>query len=246
MSSVFYEEILSLITSLIGISLIFTFVFSVMLMIIGRGLFFKLGRKPNNAFIPVYNLVVLVESLEMKTFLTILFFVPFINLGFFIYISYKLGYVFKQDFGFTLGLIFLPIVFYYVLGNGKGQLTIFDEAKEAKLKKEILNDSLLLTDEDLKNANNAESEPTNSVDSIFKSRVELMPEAPTYKAQNVIDLPELDFDKLDGKHKIIFIPSPRGKDFSESMIKKVETSYLEPDGKAVMRHEDEINVYEIK
>lgn len=243
MSSIFYSEIFSILSSLMIATIIFSFVFSVILMISSQGLFFKLEKSPSSALIPVYNLFVLNEGLGINPMFTILYFVPFINLGFYVYICYKVGYLFKQNYDFTLGLVFFPYIFYYLLSNSKSQLSRYEEEKQQEANNEVLNDMLLVTDEKLQAINNEETPVEPQVDSIFKSHVEQIAQAPTYKASIKDPTKGFDFDAIDGKHKIIFIPSPRTSKAPEEIIKKVETTYID---KVNSRHEDEIGIYEIK
>lgn len=247
MSSYFYSEYFSLIGSLMAVSILYSFVFSIILMICAKGLFFKLGKNMNSAVIPVYNLFVLNEGLRLNPILTILYFVPFINLGFYVYVCYRIGYVFKQDYDYRLGLVFVPYVFYYLISNRKTEQTVFDDQGYEQEKQEVLDDMLLMTDERLREINAEEAEKNPAIDSIFKSRESLMEVAPTYKSrEKKLPKPNLDFDAMEGRHKIVFIPTPRRNTPQEDIVKKVETTYIGSSDKINTRHEDEIGIYEIK
>lgn len=246
MSSYFYSQYFSLIGSLMGTCVLSSFIFSIILMVCGKGLFFKLGKSDNSAVIPVCNLFVLNEGLRINPALTILYFVPFINLGFYVYVCYRIGYVFKQDYDFRLGLVFFPYIFYYLLSNKKTERTVFEDEGYEQEQQEILNDMLLFTDEKLKEINKEEAEKNPAIDSIFKSQISLMDEAPTYKARDQKNNSSLDFDAIEGKHKIVFIPTPRTNSKKEDIVKKVETTYIGSSDKINTRHEDEIGIYEIK
>lgn len=245
MSSIFYSQTFSLFGKLMGLSILFSFVFSIILMCT-KGLFFKLEKNPSSALIPVYNLFVLNEGIGINPALTVLYFVPFINLGFYTYVCYKLGMGFGQSYEFTLGLVFTPYVSYWLLGNGKSQLERYKEKEAEEQNQAILNDMLLATDEQIKQMNEEVEEEENKVDSIYKSNNQIDSNlAPSYKA-SVIQPLKLDFDAIDGKHKIIFIPSPRTGQVDDNIVKKVDTSYLRSSNKTHAKHENEIGIYEIK
>lgn len=248
MSSVFVSEYFTMISTASVMSLLFTFLFSIILMLFGKGLFFKLEKSPSSSFIPVYNLIVLNEGLEINPVLTILYFVPFINLIYYIYVCYKLGYVFGEGYDYRLGLVFMPYMYFKFLGNSKKELDRKRQEEEERVRKEILGDALLYTDEKLKELNEQENDEESKVDSIFKSDVRRRAEdAPIYKAStkknnNV----KLDFDEMDDKHKVVFIETPRTSQVNDDIIKKVETTYIGSSDKTNKNHENEIDVYEIK
>ena len=243
MSSIFYKEYMSMLSTLTITSLLYSFVFSIIIMLFGRGLFFKLEKSPNSSLVPIYNLFVLNEGLDINPIFTILYFVPFINLIYYVYICYKLGKIFSESYDFRLGLVFMPYIYFKFLSNNKKQIAKYEEEQERQ-RQEILNDALLYTDDKLKELNDAEEDDENKVDSIFKSEFQKRAEeAPKYKAA-VKTNNNLDFDAIDDKHKVVFIPAPREHAAKEDIIKSVETKRI--DSNEDTNHENEIDVYEIK
>lgn len=243
MSSIFISEFVSMLLKLMGFFLLGSLIFSVILMVTGKNVFFKLEKGRTLASIPVYNLLVLTEGLEIKPSSTILYFVPFINLGYYIYVIDRLGYVFKKDYDFRLGLVFFPFIFLPILGNDTSTLTRFEDERLEEEKQAVLGDMLLATDETYKEMNNQEVEE-EKVNSIYKSNKEAIPEAPSYKAKGTGKQTNLDFDNIEGKHKIIFIPSDSDVKRRENVIKQVETSYI--DKTDFSSKDNDINIYEIK
>ena len=239
MSSIFYKEISSMFSNMAINSLLCSFLFSIILMLFGRGLFFKLEKSPNSSLVPVYNLFVLNEGLDINPLYTILYFIPFINLIYYVYICYKLGYVFSESYDYRLGLVFMPYVYFKFLSNSKKEA----DKQQKEEEKELLNDALLYTDKQLREMNDEEEEE-NKVDSIFKSEVQVQAEnAPTYKAA-ANNIKNLDFDEIDEKHKVVFIPSPREEGKREDIVRNVEASYM--NNNEDKTHDSEIDVYEIK
>jgi hypothetical protein len=79
----------------------------------------KAGKEGWASIIPIYNIIVLLEIVKKPTWWTILFFIPFVNLIFSIWVTNLLSKQFNKGVGFTLGLIFLPFIFYPLLGLSK-------------------------------------------------------------------------------------------------------------------------------
>ena len=82
-------------------------------------IFKKIGHKPLYAFIPVYNVMKLLEILNMPKWMVLLMFVPFVNVIGIVYltilIGYKLGSLCRKSFFMKVGLMILPILFYPIL-----------------------------------------------------------------------------------------------------------------------------------
>ena len=95
----------------------------VILMIAANWKIFEKAGKPGWAsIIPVYNLIVLLEIIGKPIWwLIIMLFVPVVNIIFGIWAINLLSKSFGKNEGFTLGLIFLGIIFYPILGFGSAQ-----------------------------------------------------------------------------------------------------------------------------
>ena len=90
--------------------------------------FTKAGEKGWKCIIPIYNLVILFRISGLSPWIIcgyLLVFIPFIgwliSLGIRIYQCNSLAKAFGKDVGYTIGLLFLPTIFYMILGFGKAQ-----------------------------------------------------------------------------------------------------------------------------
>jgi hypothetical protein len=76
----------------------------------------KAGKEGWAAIVPVYNIVILLEIVNKPSWWLVLFFIPFVNIIFAIWVTNLLSKRFNKDEGFTFGLMVLPLVFYPLLG----------------------------------------------------------------------------------------------------------------------------------
>ncbi|WKN31058.1 DUF5684 domain-containing protein [Porifericola rhodea] len=81
-------------------------------------IFTKAGKPGWASIIPIYNLVVLLEIIGKPGWWIILYFIPLVNIVAAIWATNLLSKSFGNSEGFTIGLLFLPIVFYPVLAFG--------------------------------------------------------------------------------------------------------------------------------
>jgi Family of unknown function (DUF5684) len=81
-------------------------------------IFSKAGQEGWKAIIPIYNLYVLLKIVGKPGWWLILFIIPFVNYIFIIWTYNMLSKSFGKDEGFTVGMIFLSIVFIPILGFG--------------------------------------------------------------------------------------------------------------------------------
>ena len=79
----------------------------------------KAGKPGWASLVPIYNIVVLLEIIKKPVWWIILLLIPFVNFIILIVIYRELARVFGQGVGFTLGLIFLNIIFFALLAFGK-------------------------------------------------------------------------------------------------------------------------------
>jgi len=84
-------------------------------------IFSKAGKPGWAAIIPIYNVIVLLEIVGKPWWWLLLFLIPFANIVFLIIVIHKLSLSFGHEVGFTLGLIFLGIIFYPILGFGSSK-----------------------------------------------------------------------------------------------------------------------------
>ena len=78
----------------------------------------KAGQPGWASIVPIYNYIILLEITGKPIWWILLFFIPFINIIFIIIVYHELSKSFGQNIGFTLGLIFLPFIFYPMLAFG--------------------------------------------------------------------------------------------------------------------------------
>jgi hypothetical protein len=109
---------------LFGIGVILTFFFffmalAVLIIMSMWKIFTKAGEEGWASIIPVYSSIVFLKVIGKPMWWLALILIPFVNIiGMFVWMisgSHALSKSFGKDVGFTLGLIFLPIIFYPIL-----------------------------------------------------------------------------------------------------------------------------------
>jgi hypothetical protein len=92
------------------------------IVIIGMWKMFEKAGKPGWAsLIPIYNFIVLLEIVGKPLWWIVLMFIPIVNIIIAIWVTNLLAKSFGKSEAFTVGLIFLPFVFYPILGFGSAQ-----------------------------------------------------------------------------------------------------------------------------
>lgn len=159
-----------------------TLLFSLLIMLTCSNIFKVSEKKKVSLLIPLYNLIIFLDIVNMNRFYFILLLFPVVNILVIYIMLYRLSIVFHTTKSFAFGLIFLPIVFLPIL-NFSGNLDnrSSDEIEQEDLKKETIN---LLTESQI-DLLNSESESTPKVDNVFKSEIEEIPEAPVFKANKI-------------------------------------------------------------
>jgi hypothetical protein len=118
-----YTNSLGSLFAFLGIILLFFLAIMVLMVISTWKVYEKTGRPGWASIVPIYNLVVLLEIVGKPTWWVLLYLIPFVNIIISIIVLHNLSKVFGQDVGFTLGLIFLPFIFYPILAFGKYSYT---------------------------------------------------------------------------------------------------------------------------
>lgn len=80
--------------------------------------FTKAGEPGWAAIVPIYNLVVLLKIAGRPLWWFLLLLVPIVNFIIAILVALDVARKFGQSAGFGLGLAFLPMIFYPILGFG--------------------------------------------------------------------------------------------------------------------------------
>ena len=177
---------------------VMTILMSITIMISGKKIFIKATKGEKTYLYPIINLFSMLEIADISTYYGILFFVPIANLFILIVMSYKLGNAFNAGFGFKLGLVLFPILFYYLLGNGNKQYKLRDEDYFKALDNIRDDHSESLIQEETPSLEESIQDSNVSVDSIFKSKAQVMEEVLPYKAAK-IDL--IGMEKLKGNEE---------------------------------------------
>jgi hypothetical protein len=79
------------------------------------GIFNKAGEAGWQGFIPIWNAIVLLKISGKPAWWIVLFLIPVVNLVFAILVAHALSLSFGHGAGFTVGLIFLSIIFLFIL-----------------------------------------------------------------------------------------------------------------------------------
>ena len=81
----------------------------------------KAGRPGWAAIVPIYSYIVLLDIAGKPWWWLLLMFIPVLNLVLSIVVINELSKRFGYGVGFTLGLIFLPVIFYPILAFGSSE-----------------------------------------------------------------------------------------------------------------------------
>jgi hypothetical protein len=91
-------------------------------MIASIWMIFSKARKPGwAAIIPIYNIIVLLEIVGKPWWWLLLMLIPIVNIVILIMVYHRLSLSFGHEVGFTLGIIFLPIIFLPILAFGSSK-----------------------------------------------------------------------------------------------------------------------------
>ncbi|MDR3678586.1 MAG: DUF5684 domain-containing protein [Flavipsychrobacter sp.] len=91
----------------------------IILMVVGLyKTFEKAGEEGWKAIIPVYNIIILLQIVGKPWWWIFLMLIPYIGIIWNIWTINMLSKSFGKTEGFTVGLVFLPFVFYMILGFG--------------------------------------------------------------------------------------------------------------------------------
>lgn len=83
--------------------------------------FQKAGQPGWACIIPFYNVYILLKVAGKPGWWLILYLIPLVNIVISIIVIISLARSFDKDAGFAVGLIFLPFIFYPILGLGKAE-----------------------------------------------------------------------------------------------------------------------------
>lgn len=87
------------------------------------GVFTKAGEPGWAAFVPLYNLFILLKIVGRPAWWIILFLIPLVQIVALVLVGLDLAKVFGKEIGFAVGLILLPWIFWLILWFGPAQYT---------------------------------------------------------------------------------------------------------------------------
>ena len=106
------------------VGLLFTLIWLAVMVLVIAGMwkvFVKAGKPGWACLIPIYNMIVLLEIAGKELWWIILLFIPVVNFVILIPVSIAVAEKFGKGAGFGLGLAFLPMFFFPLLGFGDAQ-----------------------------------------------------------------------------------------------------------------------------
>lgn len=80
------------------------------------GVFRKAGEPVWQAFVPIWSTIVLIKVSGKPIWWIVLFLIPIVNIVIMVLVMHGLSTSFGHEAGFTVGLVFLGVIFLYVLG----------------------------------------------------------------------------------------------------------------------------------
>lgn len=83
--------------------------------------FTKAGREGWKALIPIYNLLILADIAKISRWHVLGLFIPLVNFYSIFKLCHGMSKSFGYDIGFTIGLIFLGVIFYPILAFGNSK-----------------------------------------------------------------------------------------------------------------------------
>ncbi len=167
---------------------IITILFSLLVSVSTFNIFKKAQKKPSLSFIPVYNLLILLDITELPRLFFIMLLFPIINILIILVMLYRLSIIFQTNMAFALGLIFLGVIFLPLLNVSK-----YVKIEEEEKKADDVSDRMmpLLTEQQYSELNNIVDD-TPKIDNVFKVPYHDEPPAPIFKAnQNQIKYREM-------------------------------------------------------
>ena len=84
-------------------------------------IFTKAGKPGWASIVPFYNTIVLLEIVGRPVWWFFLFLIPFANIVVAIIVTHDTSKSFGKDLGWTLGMLFLPLIFYPMLAFGSAK-----------------------------------------------------------------------------------------------------------------------------
>src|SRR4030095_13505503 len=104
------------------LAIVFIYVAIIVLVISSRWKVFSKAGQPGWAcIIPIYNIYIMTRIAGKPGWWVLMIFVPIANIVYMIWLTNMISKSFGKDEGFTVGMIFLGIVFWPILAFGNAQ-----------------------------------------------------------------------------------------------------------------------------
>ncbi len=101
--------------------IIFALVIQIFLIVAMWKVYTKAGQPGWACIIPIYNIYIMTKIAGKPGWWVLMFFLPFVNFVFFIWLINMISKSFGKDEGFTVGLVLLGIIFWPILGFGSAR-----------------------------------------------------------------------------------------------------------------------------
>lgn len=108
-------------TGAIVIYFVIMLALTILLIVANWIIYEKAGKAGWACIIPIYSTIVLLEIVGKPIWWIVLMFIPIVNIVFAIWMTNLLSKSFGKSEAFTVGLIFLPVIFYPILGFGQAK-----------------------------------------------------------------------------------------------------------------------------
>ncbi len=112
-------DMMSLVVSAISVLTPLMLILGIFMLIAACKLYVKAGQKWWEAIIPIYNGFIFLKIIKKSYWNFLLLLIPVINIIFSIIFTHNFSKKFGHGVGFTIGLLFFPIIFFPVLAFGK-------------------------------------------------------------------------------------------------------------------------------
>jgi hypothetical protein len=103
--------------------MVFLLAIGVFLIVCLWKIYTKAGEPGWACIVPIYNLVILLKIVNKPWWWLLLMLIPLVNAIIFIMVYHRLSLSFGKGAGFTVGLLFLSIVFFPILAFDKSTYT---------------------------------------------------------------------------------------------------------------------------
>lgn len=157
---------------IMGIVWIIGLAASILMLVSMWKIFKKVGKPAWAALIPIYNIYVMCQIAEKEWWYIILLCVPFANLYAIFVIYDGIARKFGKSTAFTIGMMFLPMIFFPILAFGKNNSSVYNEI-QVQNNEEIMD-------------NNTSDLTTSEEDEVIDSSLEME------NSSDVYDVPVFD------------------------------------------------------